>query len=435
MKVLFLHGWNSVPGGVKPAYLKDHGHEVVNPKLHDEDFAEAVRIAQVEFDKHQPQVVVGSSRGGAVAMNIKSGAAKLVLLSPAWKKYGTARKVKPGTVILHSRADDVISFSDSEELVRNSGLPVSALIEVGIDHRLADQEPLEAMLRECDGARAKRPERSMAGWAHLATFFLLAYAVTWACWLPLVRANGERIGGPFSANILATLGQFGPFAAALVVAGVGGGLSGLRDLFRRLFMWRVNPLWFGVALILPPILAVAAIAIQTAMIGDSLDLRLFDPSLEILPHFLLVLLVGGPLGEELGWRGFALPRLQAIGRLWLSTLLLALAWAGWHLPLWWIAEIPSSFAFYVVGVIPLTFLFTWLSVRSSGSVLIAMLFHASINTCIVRLPLFAAFVPWTALLWIVAAVVLFFDGAELLHSRIPPNDSSRENRSSDVRAE
>ena len=123
MKILFLHGWQSVPGGVKPTYLKDHGHEVINPKLPDDDFAEAVRIAQAEFDKHRPQVVVGSSRGGAVAMNIDSGDAKLVLLCPAWKKYGTARTVKPGTVILHSRADDVVPFADSEELVKNSGLP------------------------------------------------------------------------------------------------------------------------------------------------------------------------------------------------------------------------------------------------------------------------------------------------------------------------
>ncbi len=152
MKVLFLHGWQSVPGGVKPTYLKDHGHEVVNPKLPDEDFAEAVRIAQAEFDKHQPQVVVGSSRGGAVAMNINSGEAKLVLLCPAWKKWGTAKTVKPGTVILHSRADDVVAFADSEELVRNSVLPASALVEVGDDHRLADPEPLAAMLRACGGA-------------------------------------------------------------------------------------------------------------------------------------------------------------------------------------------------------------------------------------------------------------------------------------------
>ncbi|HTU22442.1 MAG TPA: S1 RNA-binding domain-containing protein [Gemmataceae bacterium] len=152
MKILFLHGWQSVPGSVKPTFLKAHGHEVINPKLSDEDFAEAVRIAQAEFDTHQPQAVVGSSRGGAVAMSINSGEARLVLLCPAWKKHGNARRVKPGTVILHSRADDVVPFADSEELVRNSGLPPSALVEVGDDHRLADPEPLRKMLAACGGA-------------------------------------------------------------------------------------------------------------------------------------------------------------------------------------------------------------------------------------------------------------------------------------------
>ena len=149
MNILFLHGWNSVPGGVKPTFLKGHGHEVVNPKLPDDDMEEAVRIAQAEFDQRRPQVVVGSSRGGAVAMNIESGAAKLVLLCPAWKKWGAARSVRPGTAILHSRADEVVPFADSEELAAASGLPASALIEVGTDHRLADPEPLAAMLREC----------------------------------------------------------------------------------------------------------------------------------------------------------------------------------------------------------------------------------------------------------------------------------------------
>src|ERR1022692_2220061 len=150
MTILFLHGWQSVPGGIKPIYLAQHGHEIINPNLPDEDFTLADKIAQEEFDKHQPQVVVGSSRGGAVAMNINSGDARLVLLCPAWKKWGTAKTVKPGTVILHSRGDDVIPFADSEELVRNSGLPSSALIEVGTDHRLANPEPLAAMLRECE---------------------------------------------------------------------------------------------------------------------------------------------------------------------------------------------------------------------------------------------------------------------------------------------
>lgn len=151
MTILFLHGWRSVPGGVKPTYLNAHGHKVINPALDDDDFNVALGTAQAEFDKHQPQVVVGSSRGGALAMNIESGDAKLVLLCPAWKKYGTAKTVKPGTVILHSRADDVVPFIESEELVKNSLLPASALIEVGADHRLADPEPLAAMLMACEG--------------------------------------------------------------------------------------------------------------------------------------------------------------------------------------------------------------------------------------------------------------------------------------------
>ena len=114
---------------------------------------EAVKITQAEFDKYQPQVVVGSSRGGAVAMNINNSDARLVLLCPAWKKYGKARAVKPGTMILHSRADDVVPFADSEELVMNSGLPASALVEVGDDHRLADPEPLRKMLEACNASR------------------------------------------------------------------------------------------------------------------------------------------------------------------------------------------------------------------------------------------------------------------------------------------
>ena len=149
MKILFLHGWNSAPGGVKPTHLATHGHEVVNPALPHGDFAEAVRVAQAAFDRHRPRVVVGSSRGGAVAMNIESGAAKLVLLCPAWREWGAAKSVRPGTAILHSRADEVVPFADSEELAEASGLPASALIEVGTDHRLADPEPLAAMLREC----------------------------------------------------------------------------------------------------------------------------------------------------------------------------------------------------------------------------------------------------------------------------------------------
>ncbi len=148
--ILFLHGWHSIPGGVKPAYLANRGHTVINPALDDNDFVAAVRTAQVEFERHQPQVVVGSSRGGAIAMNIVTGSTPLVLLCPAWKRWGSIASLKPDSVILHSRKDEVIPFAESEELVSNNGLSPETLIEIGSDHRLADDASLSVLHWACE---------------------------------------------------------------------------------------------------------------------------------------------------------------------------------------------------------------------------------------------------------------------------------------------
>jgi GNAT superfamily N-acetyltransferase len=149
MKILFLHGWTSVPGGKKPSFLVSHGHTVLNPALPDDDFPAAVEIAQVEYDDCRPHVVVGSSRGGAVAMNIECHDTPLVLLCPAWKKWGSANTINSNTTILHSKTDDIVPYQDSVELVSNSRLPESTLLHVGSDHRLADPQPLQKMLEAC----------------------------------------------------------------------------------------------------------------------------------------------------------------------------------------------------------------------------------------------------------------------------------------------
>lgn len=149
MKILLLNGWRAVPGGVKPTYLTRLGHDVIDPKLPDEDFDEAVAVAQALFDRHRPDVVLGVSRGGAVALNMDTGDARLVLMCPGWKKWGTATAARPGTVVLHSRRDAVVPFADSAELVRNGGLPASALVEVGEDHYLNDPLALSAMAAAC----------------------------------------------------------------------------------------------------------------------------------------------------------------------------------------------------------------------------------------------------------------------------------------------
>ena len=101
MKVLFLHGLESKPGGSKAKALKEAGFEVLNPALPREPFDMAVKIAQDVINYERPSVVVGSSRGGAVAMAINLMGAQRVLIAPAWRKYGVSKNLDPA-FILHS---------------------------------------------------------------------------------------------------------------------------------------------------------------------------------------------------------------------------------------------------------------------------------------------------------------------------------------------
>jgi hypothetical protein len=148
MKILYLHGLNSRPGGVKPSFLLRSGYEVVNPALPDDDFAASVQIAQAAYEESRPAVIVGSSRGGAVAVNIDPGPTPLVLIAPAWRRWGTATVLMGSgrTVVLHSPHDAVIPFEESRELVRSSGLPDSTVVAVGADHNMTDAPALQALL-------------------------------------------------------------------------------------------------------------------------------------------------------------------------------------------------------------------------------------------------------------------------------------------------
>ncbi len=150
MKILYLHGWQSVPGGVKPSYLKQAGHQMLEPALPDEDFDAAVRIAENWLAENGADLIVGSSRGGAVAVNMQAAGLPRVLLCPAWKRWGSVDRVPPGTIILHAPADEVVPYADSQELLSRSGLPESALIAVGTEHRLADPESLAMLLKVVD---------------------------------------------------------------------------------------------------------------------------------------------------------------------------------------------------------------------------------------------------------------------------------------------
>ena len=156
MNVLYLHGLHSRPGGVKPTFLRAEGFTVINPALPDGDFAESVRRAQSAFDAERPDVVVGSSRGGAVALSIDTADTPVVLIAPAWKKWGDVGCARPRTLILHAEADAVIPLAASRELVARSGLPDSALIVVGADHNMVDPAALAALVEAI--RRAREPE-------------------------------------------------------------------------------------------------------------------------------------------------------------------------------------------------------------------------------------------------------------------------------------
>lgn len=141
-KILLLHGKESQPGGSKAAAILSAGYELINPDLRT-GWGEALQRAQDAVDTHKPDVVVGSSRGGALAVNIDTNGAPRVLIAPAWRMFGSATSVPGNTVILHSRVDDIVPFEDSEELAKTSG---AKLVEVGADHRMSDSAALGAML-------------------------------------------------------------------------------------------------------------------------------------------------------------------------------------------------------------------------------------------------------------------------------------------------
>jgi len=145
MKVLFLHGLESSPGGAKVEHLLDLGHTVFNPALPKNDFEESVRIAQEEVDTNRPDVIVGSSRGGAVAMAVDRAGARLVLIAPAWQRFGGTASVPPGTMVLHCTTDDQVPFSDSEKLQGAS------LIPCGEGHRMIDPNALESLGHAVEG--------------------------------------------------------------------------------------------------------------------------------------------------------------------------------------------------------------------------------------------------------------------------------------------
>ena len=245
----------------------------------------------------------------------------------------------------------------------------------------------------------------------LIGFVVCAFGFTW---VPATLAYRDW-NGCIPTQILILLASFGPLEAAILWAGVEGGRRGIKEFLTGFFVAGFNPLWYLVAMLLPLACCFCAHLIVHAdevLSGDEVLISRPAQALRQLPWLYLVSLLQSPLGEEPGWRGFALPRLLARYSPLTASLLLSLVWACWHWPMSFFLLIDDPFYLYWLDFIPITILLTWLYNRTRGSVLISIFFHTSVNVARQWWVLDAdsGMESRRILFWIVAGTVVWAEG-------------------------
>ena len=209
----------------------------------------------------------------------------------------------------------------------------------------------------------------------ILTFALLTVALSWGSW---GLAAATTTGPPSRLALVA--GAFGPPLAAVTV--VAASDRYLRSWLASRLRWRVAPRWYVVALAVPLTLAVV-VTTAVVLAGGSLTPSVLPGRLAAFPVLLVFTALLGGGQEELGWRGFVQPRLEARFGSLTASLIVGALWALWHLPLFWLG-VPrngtDSFALYAVLVLGFAVVLGWLYDRSDGSVLPAVLLHAGVNT-------------------------------------------------------
>jgi uncharacterized protein len=235
----------------------------------------------------------------------------------------------------------------------------------------------------------------------LVFFFLIAYAGAWLVEVPVALSETGTgllpftIPTPVLALAIAAATFLGPTLSAFILTYMTEGRIGIRRLLRRYVLWRVGLRWYLFVLLgIPAIELLGAIVVPGALVSFqplTLSLVLTYPV-----AFVSTFILGGPLGEEPGWRGFALPRLQPLHGPLVGSVILGILWACWHLPLFWSGvwtppTIPNIVMFILMTT-ALTIIMTWVFNNVKGSLLITMLMHASFNTFANRIeaPLFPA---------------------------------------------
>jgi membrane protease YdiL (CAAX protease family) len=240
-------------------------------------------------------------------------------------------------------------------------------------------------------------------------FFIATLLFTWGLQLPAVLAKLGVLPGPVERFVpLAALGGFGPLVAALLCARVEPGGPGVRGLLRRYRIWRVGVAWYAIALGLLPALYVVGVAVYGVAGGDSAGLWFFPP--ENAQHVSAMFLM--PMVEEIGWRGFALPRLQQRYTALQASLLLGVVWALWHVMMFILQDVPSeTFTIALADIVVGSVFFSWIYNHTRGSLLLAVLAHAGVhlNNPAHALPNAIPLAIQTAVLIVFAGAVLWLD--------------------------
>jgi hypothetical protein len=213
---------------------------------------------------------------------------------------------------------------------------------------------------------------------------LLTFGSAWLIWSPLLVAEYLYLTLPVPSLVFITLGTFAPSITALFLTWRYAGGNELRRLLGRGLIWRTSPIWYVITIAGPALIMLLAMGIHVLLGGTAPDYVPFGARwLIVAVNFVLVLLIGGPLGEEFGWRGFALPSLETRFSPPWDSLILGIIWTVWHLPLFSISDSAQNglpFGLYALLTIPLTILITWVYHGSGDSLLLVMLFHAAVNT-------------------------------------------------------
>jgi len=245
----------------------------------------------------------------------------------------------------------------------------------------------------------------------------VAYGISWLIWAPLwLPAFGVSSLPIFPFHH--ALGALGPIAAAFLLSGMERGRPGPSDLLRRMALGRGCLPWAAVALLAPLVLLALGVGAAAVLAGEHPALAEFGRSREFPQFsaltFLAYNIVSFGFGEEVGWRGFALPRLQARHSPRVATLLLTLGWALWHVPLFfyrpgYTSMGPVAAAGWLFSLFTGAVLLTWLYNRSRGSILVVALFHAAVDvafTSSVASPLAVNVIGGLITIWGMAVLVM-----------------------------